>query len=149
MLSIQEDRQWMQRTLVLAQQALPVDVPVGAIVVDSQGKLVSEAYNQRELLQKPSAHAEVLALDEAAKSLKNWRLNGCTLYVTLEPCSMCSGLIVQSRISRVVFGAYDPKDGFVSSKSALSLESLQVYGGILEDECSELLKGFFQARRNQ
>lgn len=158
MLSLKQDNFWMEQALLVAQKALPLDVPVGAIVINAKGEKLSEAYNQRELLQKPSAHAEILALDEAAKALNNWRLSGCVLYVTLEPCSMCASLIMQSRISRVVFGAYD-LDGLRSglnegypgglkvNKKTSETENLQVHGGILEDKCGELLKNFFRNKR--
>jgi tRNA(adenine34) deaminase len=141
------DRLWMKRALQVANAALPLDVPVGALVVDSQNKIIASAHNQREAQNILSGHAEIIALNEAAQKLNNWRLNGCSLYVTLEPCRMCAGAILQSRISRVVFGAYDLKEGALGSAYNFAGPGLQVVGGILEAECEELLKSFFRNRR--
>jgi tRNA(adenine34) deaminase len=127
------------------------DVPVGA-VISRDGEMLTAAGNARERLQDPTAHAEVLALREASSISDSWRLDGCTLYVTLEPCAMCAGAIVLSRIDRVVFGARDPKAGFGGSLgNVLQDERLNhrvdVTVGLLEDECGELLRAFFRERR--
>jgi tRNA(adenine34) deaminase len=145
---ILDDKYWMKQALQEALRALPIDVPVGAVLVDSVGNLLSSSYNQRERNNSVVGHAELLALEEAAGNLTNWRLEDCTLYVTLEPCLMCTGAIIQSRVKRLVFGAYDLKDGAMGSvlKQGLKAE-LEVTGGVLEEECSDLLKKFFEAKR--
>jgi tRNA(adenine34) deaminase len=127
------------------------DVPVGA-VISRDGEMLTAAGNARERLQDPTAHAEVLALREASSISDSWRLDGCTLYVTLEPCAMCAGAIVLSRIDRVVFGARDPKAGFGGSLGNLLQDErlnhrVDVTVGLLEDECGELLRAFFRERR--
>jgi tRNA(adenine34) deaminase len=128
------------------------DVPIGAVVV-AGGEVVGRGRNERELTGDPTAHAEVIALREAAQAIGDgWRVSGATLYVTLEPCTMCAGAIVLSRVPRVVFGAYDPKAGACGSVlSVLDRPELnhrpQVIGGVLEPECAELLRAFFRARR--
>ena len=128
------------------------DVPVGAIVVRGEGEVVAGAGNARERLGDPTAHAEILALRTAAEVVGSWRLEGCTLVVTLEPCAMCAGAAVLSRVQRVVFGASDPKAGFAGSLGdLLSDERLNhqpaITGGVLEEECAELLRSFFRERR--
>jgi tRNA(adenine34) deaminase len=128
------------------------DVPVGAVVFDPDGVELSRACNERELLGDPTAHAEVAALRRAAARLGSWRLIGCTLVVTLEPCTMCAGAAVLARVSRVVFGAADPKAGAAGSVwNALTDPRLnhrpEVVGGVLAVECGALLKQFFAARR--
>ena len=127
------------------------DVPVGAVVA-RDGEMLTAAGNARERLQDPTAHAEVLALREASSLSDSWRLDGCTLYVTLEPCAMCAGAIVLSRIDRVVFGARDPKAGFGGSLGNLLQDErlnhrVDVTVGLLEEECGELLRAFFRERR--
>jgi tRNA(adenine34) deaminase len=127
------------------------DVPVGAVVV-LDGELVAAGRNERELRQDPTAHAEVLALREAARALGHWRLLGCTLYVTLEPCAMCAGAIVLARVPRVVFGTADPKAGAAGSVLDVLAEPRlnhrpAVLGGVLADECAAQLRAFFAARR--
>jgi tRNA(adenine34) deaminase len=127
------------------------DVPIGAVVV-RRGELIAAAHNERELRQDPTAHAEVLALREAARALGSWRVLDATLYVTLEPCAMCAGAIVLARVERVVFGAEDPKAGACGSVlDVLAEERLnhrpEVLGGPLREECGELLRSFFAARR--
>lgn len=127
------------------------DVPIGAVVLDGAGDVLAAAGNQREQAQDPTAHAEILALREAALALDSWRLTGCTLVVTLEPCTMCAGALVLSRVQRLVFGAYDPKAGAVASLFDVVRDSrlnhrVDVRGGILEDECSALLTDFFASR---
>lgn len=148
------DRHFMQQALRLAVQALEEDeVPVGALITLNQ-RVIGSGWNQREALQDPTAHAEMIAITQAAASMNSWRLENCTLYVTLEPCPMCAGAIVQSRIPRVVFGASDPKAGAVCSLFHLLDDSrlnhrCQVTGGILADDCGGLLSHFFQSKRQQ
>ena len=127
------------------------DVPVGAVVV-YDGQVIGTGFNRRETDQDPTAHAEVLALRSAAEHLGTWRLEGCTLYVTLEPCAMCGGALVLSRVERVVFGCRDPKAGFVGSLENLAdfdglNHRFQVVEGILKDACSSKLTAFFRAIR--
>ena len=127
------------------------DVPVGAVVVRGSVEL-SRAGNARELTQDPTAHAEVIALREAAGELRSWHLGGCTLYVTLEPCAMCTGAAVLARVDRVVFGATDPKAGFAGSLGNLLQDPrlnhrTELDGGVLADECADVLREFFRARR--
>ena|SRR3712207_5370079 len=128
------------------------DVPIGAVVLDPAGAVVAVAGNQRELLRDPTAHAEVLALREAAAALGSWRLTGHTLVVTLEPCTMCAGALVLARVARLVFGAYDPKAGAVASlfdvvRDPRLNHRVDVRGGILEAECAALLTDFFATNR--
>ena len=132
--------------------AASADVPVGAVVVDADGEVLGVGCNARELTGDPTAHAEVLALRAAALSLGTWRLSGCTLAVTLEPCTMCAGALVLARVSRVVFGAADPKAGAVGSlwdvvRDRRLNHRPEVVSGVLADECSELLRAFFEGRR--
>lgn len=147
-----EDRFYMELALEEASQAAEKDeIPVGALVV-CQGKVVGRGHNRREEFQKPTAHAEILALEDASLRLKSWRLHECTLYVTLEPCIMCVGAILQARISRLVFGCLDPKGGAVESLYRLCEDPrlnhrLQVTHGILESECAGILQDFFAELR--
>jgi tRNA(adenine34) deaminase len=127
------------------------DVPVGAVVLGPDGRLLAAAGNERELTGDPTAHAEVLALRRAAAVLGAWRLSGCTLVVTLEPCTMCAGALVLARVDRLVFGAYDPKAGAVASlfdvvRDPRLNHRVDVRGGILADECGQVLRAFFDAR---
>jgi tRNA(adenine34) deaminase len=127
------------------------DVPVGAVIVQS-GAIIAQTENRTERLHDPTAHAEVLAIREAASILHADRLEGCTLYVTLEPCAMCAGAIVLARVDRLVFGAWDHKAGMVGSVGDIVRHPklnhrAEVLGGVLADECGELLKSFFAARR--
>jgi tRNA(adenine34) deaminase len=127
------------------------DVPVGAVVIDQAGNALAAAGNEREIRQDPTAHAELLALREASRRLQSWRLTGLTLVVTLEPCTMCAGALVLARVARLVFGAFDPKAGAVSSLFDLVRDPrlnhrVEVRGGVLEAECSALLKDFFKSR---
>lgn len=129
------------------------DVPIGAVVAHG-GKIIASGRNERELLQDPTAHAEILALRRAAAAVGSWRVLDCTLYVTLEPCSMCAGAIVLARVPRVVFGAADPKAGACGSVLDITGEPRfnhrpEVIGGLLERECGDLLREFFAARRQQ
>jgi len=127
------------------------DVPIGAIVV-YQNQIIGRAYNQREQLQDPTAHAEIIALTQAAAFLESWRLHGCTMYVTLEPCTMCAGALVLARIDRLVYGCDDPKTGAVKSLYNIVTDErlnhiIDVTSGVLAEECSALLQQFFQRRR--
>ena len=142
----------MQAALVQAQAAeAHGDVPVGAVVV-RDGQIIAQAHNERELTGDPTAHAEVLAIRGAAAVVGNWRLDDCTLYVTLEPCAMCAGAIVNARLARVVFGATDPKAGAVRSLYEVADDPRLnhraiVEGGVLAEQAGALLKTFFAARR--
>jgi tRNA(adenine34) deaminase len=127
------------------------DVPVGAVVVDQAGNLLAAAGNEREIRHDPTAHAEILVLREASRRLRSWRLTGLTLIVTLEPCTMCAGALVLARVARLIFGAFDPKAGAVSSlfdvvRDPRLNHRVEVRGGVLEDECGALLKAFFANR---
>jgi tRNA(adenine34) deaminase len=128
------------------------DVPVGAVVVDASGAVVGEGCNVREAHQDPAGHAEVVALRSAAATLGSWRLEGCTLVVTLEPCPMCAGALMLARVSRLVLGAWDPKLGATGSvwdlvRDRRATHRVEVVGGVREDECSRLLLGFFEGQR--
>jgi len=128
------------------------DVPIGAVVLDPAGSVVAVAANERELTSDPTAHAEVLALRRAAERHGEWRLDGHTLVVTLEPCTMCAGALVLARIERLVFGAYDPKAGAVRTLFTLCEDArlnhrVEVVRGVLAEECAELLRAFFRAQR--
>lgn len=143
----------MARALALAADA-PAhgDVPVGAVVLDASGAVIATGVNERELTGDPTAHAEVVALRRAADALGNWRLEGCTLVVTLEPCTMCAGAIVAARIQRLVFGAFDEKAGAVSSlwdviRDPRLNHRVEVIGGIEADACGRLLRDFFDGHR--
>ena len=144
---------WMARPLELAALAeLAADVPVGAVVVDAEGVVVGEGHNVREAEQDPTGHAEVVALRDAARRTGSWRLIGCTLVVTLEPCVMCAGAMVMARLPTVVFGAYDPKAGACGSvwdvaRDPRANHRVEVVGGVREAECARLLLDFFAARR--
>jgi tRNA(adenine34) deaminase len=146
------DRHFMARAFQLAQQAQAIDeIPVGAVVV-ADGKIIGEGFNQSILLNDPSAHAEMLAVRNAGQKIANYRLLDCTLYVTLEPCSMCAGLLIHSRIKRLVFAATDLKTGAAGSAFDLVTHekhnhSIDVTSGIMQDECSALLSAFFKRRR--
>jgi len=124
------------------------DVPVGALVINKDGIVIGKGFNEREANNDPTAHAEIVAIRNAASRLQNSRLDGCTLIVTLEPCAMCAGAIAQSRISRVIFGTWDEKAGAVGSvwdvlRDPRSIFKVEVTAGILEKECAALLKDFF------
>ena len=128
------------------------DVPVGAVIIDANGDLISTGHNQRELIKDSTAHAELIAIKSANKSLNSWRLKNLTLVVTLEPCLMCAGAILQSRVSRVVFGAWDKKAGACGSRwdvlrDGRTLHKVEVIGGVIENECAELLSNFFSQKR--
>jgi tRNA(adenine34) deaminase len=147
-----DDERVMRLALAEARTCLEHgDVPIGAVVTKA-GEVLAAAGNQRELEEDPTAHAEILALRAAAATLGSWRLEGCTLTVTLEPCAMCAGAAVLSRLDRVVFGAVDPKAGFAGSLGNLLRDprlnhEIVVEGGVLADECGALLRSFFRERR--
>jgi len=147
-----EDERFMQAAIAAARIAEDNgDVPIGAVIVH-QGRIIAKAYNQREQLQDPTAHAEIIALTQAAAFLKNWHLNGCTIYVTLEPCPMCAGALVLARIDRLVYGCDDPKAGACGSLYNIVTDGrlnhrLDVTSGVLEDQCREQLQEFFARRR--
>lgn len=147
-----KDIEFMKIALSLAREAAKIgEIPVGAIVVNGKGEVISSAYNLRENEKKATSHAEILAIDKACSALGGWRLNGCTLYVTLEPCPMCAGALVNSRIDRVVFGAYDMQAGCCGSVINFNAypfnHSFKIVGGILEDECKGVLTEFFKHKR--
>ena len=144
----------MAKAIDLARAATSAsgDVPVGAIVLNSDGEVIATGANQRELSHNPVAHAEIIAIQKAASAINNWRLDNCTLVVTLEPCAMCAGAIAQARIPRVVFGAWDEKAGAVGSQWDLlrdprQLHKPEVIAGVMADECAALLADFFQDKR--
>ena len=146
------DISFMRQALALANEASDLgEIPVGAIIVNRDGKLVASAYNLRENEKSAIAHAEILAIEKACKELGGWRLNGCTLYVTLEPCPMCAGALVNSRIDRVVFGAYDMQAGCCGSVINFNAypfnHAFEIEGGVLENECREVLTKFFNIKR--
>ena len=132
----------------LAEMSASVDVPVGAIVLDKNLEVIAKSFNNRVEKNDPTAHAEIEAIRLAGQKLNNWRLDGCTLIVTLEPCQMCSGAILQSRISRVVFGAFEPKTGFLVSKNSNPENTnIEIISGVMEEESSKILSNWFQEKR--
>jgi tRNA(adenine34) deaminase len=143
---------FMRLALEEAKQAQRIDeVPVGAVIV-REGRVIASAHNQRETLHDPTAHAEMLAITQAAAELNDWRLENCDLYVTLEPCPMCAGAILQARIPRLFYGALDPKAGAVESLFRLLSDPrlnhrVEIRGGVLGAECGRILTEFFQAQR--
>ncbi len=137
----------MLHCLEIAENALPEDVPVGALILKN-GEIISQAHNRREIDNNPVGHAEILALQEAAKKLGSWRLNDCTLIVSLEPCPMCASAIAQSRIPSIVFGAYDPVEGSCGSQYNLfKTQKTEIIGGILEEPCAKVLRDFFREQK--
>lgn len=149
----EQHKYWMERAIALAELAGNAgEVPVGAIVVDKTGNAIAQSQNYRERHHDPTAHAEVMALRSAGQHLQTWHLNDCTLYVTLEPCPMCAGAIIQARIKLLVYGADDPKTGAVRTvlnipDSACSYHRLAVLGGILESNCCQQLQSWFAQKR--
>jgi tRNA(adenine34) deaminase len=144
---------WMQRALDLAKNANQ-DIPIGCLILDNNRQIIGSACNQKEVNQDPTAHAEILAIREASKYIGSWRLDGCILYTTLEPCPMCAEAIIQSRLNIVVFGASDQLSGAFGS--AINLFSAprpypkpEIVSGILEEECRKLLTDFFKTRRQE
>ncbi len=148
------DETFMRRALALAERSFDSqEVPVGAIIVD-QGKVIGEGYNQPLSACDPTAHAEVIALRDAANNIGNYRLPGTTLYVTLEPCTMCLGALVHARVARVVFGAREPKAGVLSNcpewaTAKFFNHQIEFAGGVMEASSAQLLKRFFALRRNE
>ena len=146
------DEQMMRQALREAEAALETgDVPIGAVIVH-EGHIIGRGRNQRELLQDPTAHAEMIAITAAAEAVGAWRLIGCTLYVTLEPCAMCAGAVVNGRIERVVFGATDPKAGACGSVYNIVEDTrlnhrAKLTSGVLAQECADLLREFFSKQR--
>ncbi|MBT3347233.1 MAG: tRNA adenosine(34) deaminase TadA [Thiotrichales bacterium] len=149
---IESDEHWMRQAMLLAEQGeIDGEVPVGALLV-RDGVVIGEGWNAPISLHDPSAHAEIRALRSAAAAEKNYRISNATLFVTLEPCAMCAGAIIQARIDRVVFGAREPKGGAVESQFQLLQHSslnhhCEIRSGVLEDECGEMLRNFFRRRR--
>ena len=150
----ENDEKWMRQALLLAKQAQAEgEVPVGAVVL-YQGQVVGMGRNRSRMDSDPSAHAEMVALREAGKALNNYRLEGCELFATIEPCAMCAGALIHARISRLIYGADDPKAGAVHSvMQVLNHPQLnhrmEIAGGVLAAECSQLLQSFFQSRRGK
>nr|WP_237639056.1 tRNA adenosine(34) deaminase TadA [Silvanigrella paludirubra] len=146
---------YMNKCIELANLAAAKgEVPVGAIIVDSQDQIISESYNLRETGKMATAHAELLAIEQACKKLSRWRLQDCTLYVTLEPCFMCAGAIILARIPRVVFATQDPKAGAVGSLTNILNDDrlnhkCEIVSGICAEESSNILKSFFKNRRKK
>lgn len=149
-----DDEKFMQMAISEAKKAEIIDeVPIGAVIV-YDGKIIGKGHNIRETSQRTLSHAELIAIEQANEKLKSWRLEDCTLYVTLEPCPMCAGAIVQSRIKRVVYGAADPKAGCAGTIINLLQEDqfnhqVQLTSGVLEEQCSELLTSFFRTLRSK
>ena len=148
------DEHYMKLALQQAQQAAESDeVPVGAVIVHGE-RTIALAHNQREQLNDPTAHAEMIAITQAAEAIGDWRLESCTLYVTLEPCLMCAGAILQARMGRLVYGASDPKAGAVESLFQTMADNrlnhqVESTSGILAQPCAEILSHFFQVQRSQ
>jgi len=147
------DKKFILLAIEQAQLARSIgEVPIGAIITDKDNNLISSGYNLREINHDPTAHAEIIAIKKASEKLNSWRLDGCTLYVTIEPCPMCMGAIVLARINRLVFGERDPKAGSVFSLYNIGTDNklnhnVEVKEGVCEIECSNLLREFFKALR--
>ncbi|MGB3641761.1 MAG: tRNA adenosine(34) deaminase TadA [Rivularia sp. (in: cyanobacteria)] len=158
MLNLSEEylihRKWMKQALRLSQLAGEAgEVPVGAVIIDSSQNMIAEGGNRKQRDNDPTAHAEILAIREATRRLQSWRLDECSLYVTLEPCPMCAGAIVQARVGRLIYGVDDPKTGAIRTvanipDSAASNHRLSVIGGILESDCRSQLQTWFANRRH-
>ncbi len=144
---------WMDQAIALAQQAGAAgEIPVGAVIVNNAGEEIATGVNRKERDRDPTAHAEIVAIRAAARILRDWHLAGCTLYVTLEPCPMCAGAILQARISTLVYGADDPKAGAIRTvanlpDSPVSFHKLEAIAGIRDRECQELLQAWFKSLR--
>ena len=145
---------FMKEAIKEAKKAELIDeVPIGCIIV-KDGKIISRGHNIRETKQNPIGHAEIVAITKASKKLNSWRLDGCDIYITLEPCIMCSGAIIQSRIRHIYFGAFDPKGGALgSSIDVLQANNInhhpEIFSGILQEECASLLTNYFKNKRKQ
>jgi len=150
----EKDKHFMQLSIEQAQIAEENgDVPIGAVIV-YQEQIIGKAYNQRQQLQDPTAHAEIIALTQAASFMENWHLNGCTMYVTLEPCPMCAGALVLARMDRLVYGCDDPKAGACKSLYNIVQDDrlnhrLEVTSGVMEEQCRQQLQEFFARRRQE
>ena len=151
---IKDHEKWMKLAFCEAEKAFEQnEVPIGSVVVH-KGQIIGRGHNQCESLNDPTAHAEIIAITSAANTLNDWRLTGCELYVTKEPCPMCAGALWLSRIKRCVFGAYDPKGGFLGSISNLMDHKqlnhhYEIEGGVLAEECSQILRTFFRRLREK
>ncbi|MDA3978685.1 tRNA adenosine(34) deaminase TadA [Gallibacterium sp. AGMB14963] len=151
----EQDQKFMQYALSLADKAAAMgEIPVGAVLVDEQGNILAEGWNQSITLSDPTAHAEIIALRQAGQKIQNYRLLNTTLYVTLEPCPMCAGAILHSRIKRLVFGAMDYKTGAIGSRFHLFEDYrmnhvVEITAGVLAEQCSNKISQFFQQRREQ
>ena len=149
---MEKEIKYMKEALKEAKKAELIDeVPIGCVIVKDD-KIIARGHNQRETDQSPIGHAEIIAINKASKKLKSWRLEGCDIYVTLEPCIMCSGAIIQSRISKVYYGASDPKGGALgSSINVLEASSInhhpEVISGVLQEECSKIITNYFKLKR--
>lgn len=154
LLYMKNDEYFMKRALICAKKALKIDeVPIGAVIV-KDGKIIASSYNTRESKNEAIGHAEINAIRKANKKLKAWRLDGCTIYVTIEPCLMCGGALIQSRIDRIVYGAKDNKGGaFGSSINILEAKNInhhpEVTASVLEEECSAIIKEYFKKKREK
>lgn len=150
--TVEQDERYMRAAIAAAAVAEENgDVPIGAVIVH-ENQIIGRAYNQREQLKDPTAHAEIIALTQAAAFLESWRLHGCTMYVTLEPCAMCAGALVLGRLDRLVYGCDDPKTGACGSLYNIVRDErlnhrLELTTGVLADECGRLLQDFFKKRR--
>jgi len=148
----EQDEQYMRQAIEAAKIAQENgDVPIGAVVV-YENQIIGRAYNQREQLKDPTAHAEIIALTQAAAFIESWRLHGCTMFVTLEPCAMCAGALVLGRLDRLVYGCNDPKAGACGSLYNIVQDErlnhrLEITSGVLADECAKLLQDFFRQKR--
>ena len=146
------DEKFMAEALKEAEKSANFDeVPVGAVIV-KDGKIIARGHNLRERKNDPTAHAEIIAIRKACKKLKSWRLEGCTIYVTIEPCSMCAGTLLWTRIQRIVYGANDPKGGALgSSYNLFEVKNInhkvEITRGVLENRCAELMTSFFRSKR--
>ncbi|MHC4172081.1 MAG: tRNA adenosine(34) deaminase TadA [Planctomycetota bacterium] len=154
MSSSKENQRFMRLAIEQAQIAEENgDVPIGAVIV-YQEQIIGKAYNQREQLKDPTAHAEIIALTQAASFMENWHLNGCTMYVTLEPCPMCAGALVLSRMDRLCYGCSDPKSGACGSLYNIVQDQrlnhrIEVTSGVMEEQCRQRLQEFFGRRRQE
>jgi tRNA(adenine34) deaminase len=150
----QDHAYWMKQALVQAEKAFKLkEIPVGAIIIKDD-KVIGRGYNQREQLNDPTAHAEIIAITAAANTLEEWRLNDCTLYVTKEPCSMCAGAVINARLKMIVFGCYDEEEGCCGSLYQLCGDprfktKVSVMGGVMESQSLSLIKDFFKTRRKK
>lgn len=151
---MKDDIHYMNLALKEAKKSISIDeVPVGALIVQN-GKVIAKAHNEREKTNDPTGHAEILAIRKACRKIGSWRLVDCTIYVTIEPCSMCAGTILWTRMAKIVYGARDPKGGALGSSYNLFAQKglnhqLEIQGGILENECALLVKQYFQEKRTK